>query len=181
MRKNKDWFKYRGYPHISNDIPYSKRREVYNYVKSSKNIAKHKFLPLISKNIIQRRYKLNGNGTRSHRVFEEGEWKSTKKVRVIEYPCHLDSHIYSYYNHQIIQPQYEKLLSKNSKLNSSVIAYRKIPVDADSDRNKCNIHFAKEVFDEIKQRRNCVALLYDIKNFFPTLDHKILKKAWANV
>lgn len=181
IKKKKDWFKYRGYPHLSNDIPFSKKKEVKSYIENSENIRKHTFLPLISKNIIQRRFKLNDRGLRSHRVFKKGIWQSTKKVRVIEYPCHIDSHIYSYYSKNIIQPKYEELLRQNVKIDNSVIAYRKIPVEPGSDRNKCNIHFAKEVFDEIKNRKNCIALLYDVENFFPSLDHKRLKLVWSRI
>ncbi len=43
------------------------------------------------------------------------------------------------------------------------------------------MHFAKDVFNEIKRRENCVALVLDIENFFPSLNHKKLKLAWAKI
>lgn len=66
-------------------------------------------------------------------------------------------------------------------MNSCAIAYRRIPVSPDSESNKCNIHFAKEVFEEVKSRANCVAVCYDIENFFPSLNHDYLKKCWCEL
>ncbi|KJS07122.1 MAG: RNA-directed DNA polymerase (Reverse transcriptase) [Flavobacteriales bacterium BRH_c54] len=177
----KNWFKYRGYPHISNDIPISKRKVMERYAQTPTLIFKHSFLPLISKQIIQRRFKkISGFDfrSRSHKVIKDGLTKSSKKIRTIMYSCHQDAHIYAYYTKKIIEPKYEELLSKNCYINKSVIAYRRLPID-DNKGNKNNIYFAKEVFEEIKQRKNCVALLFDIENFFPSLDHKILKLTWA--
>jgi len=46
---------------------------------------------------------------------------------------------------------------------------------------KRNIHFAKEVFDEINKLGNCHVLLMDIRNFFPSIDHIYLKKSWSSL
>ena len=111
--EEKDWFKYRGYPHISNDIPLSKRKIMEWYVQSSKNVSQHSFLPLISKQIIQRRYKrIDGYdiNNRSHQVVKNGITKSSKKIRTIMYSCHQDAHIYAYYTKKIIEPKYEEFL-----------------------------------------------------------------------
>jgi hypothetical protein len=96
------------------------------------------------------------------------------------YACHQDAHVYAYYSQRILDPKYEKILLDNPLVNQSVIAYRRLST-SDGKSNKNNVHFAKEVFDEIKKRENCIALLFDIENFFPSLDHKKLKKAWINV
>jgi hypothetical protein len=50
-----------------------------------------------------------------------------------------------------------------------------------SDVGKCNIHFAKDAFDWIRAKGECVALAFDVKSFFDNLDHKILKRQWAYV
>ncbi len=179
----KDWFKYRGYPHISNVLPVSKRRVIESYAKSSSLIAKHSFLPLISKQLIQRRFKRKDgfeSSKRSHKIIKEGITKSTKKIRTIMYACHQDAHIYAYYTQKILEPKYEALLRNNKAIGSSVTAYRRIPTE-NQKGNKNNIHFAKDVFEAIKERKECVALLFDIENFFPTLNHKKLKLAWAQV
>jgi len=177
--KEKDWFKYRGYPHLSNIVPLSKRKVMESYVQKPNLISSHSFLPFISKSIIQRRYKrINGyeNSKRAHKLLKDGIVRSSKKTRTIMYSCHQDAHVYAYYAMKIIQPKYESLLNQNNNINDAVIAYRKLPV-GDGLRNKNNIYFAKEVFDEIKERKNCVALLFDIENFFPSLNHKQLKLA----
>ena len=41
--------------------------------------------------------------------------------------------------------------------------------------------FDNTIFDEIKNRENCVVLAFDIENFFPTLNHKQLKLIWAKI
>ena len=96
------------------------------------------------------------------------------------YATHIDSHIYSYYSKEIIQPLYEKELCKNEVLNESITAYRQI-VNEKEERFKFNVDFAKDVFDEIKRRGNCGVLAFDIKNFFPSLNHKKLKQVWASL
>ncbi len=179
----KDWFKYRGYPHVANKVPISKRNEVETFVRNRELVAKHSFLPLISKSLVQRRFKrydsYNSN-VRAHYAIKDGKKVPSRKVRTISYSSHLDAHIYAFYNKQIIEPKFNQILESDSNLNSAVIAYRAIPAK-DGKSNKNNIHFAKEVFDEIKLRQNCVAILFDIENFFPSLDHKLLKKQWINV
>ncbi|SDW89835.1 Reverse transcriptase (RNA-dependent DNA polymerase) [Lutibacter oricola] len=183
MIKEKDWFKDRGYPHFSNKTPLSVRKRVLYYVSNSKKVTKHSFSPLIYKEIKQRRYKtsnFNGEIKRSHKKIENDKIVSNSKIRKILYASHIDAHIYSYYAQQIITPKYEEYLSKNFELSNSITAYRQIETD-DKVKFKNNVHFAKDVFNEIKKRQNCVALVLDIENFFPTLNHKKLKLAWSKL
>ncbi|MCX7550192.1 reverse transcriptase domain-containing protein [Xanthomarina sp. F2636L] len=183
MRKQKDWFKDRGYPHFTNKTPMAIRKNVKRYVANQKKISQHSFSPLIFKEIKQRRYKLsdfNGFERRSHKKNKNGKVVSNTKIREILYATHIDAHIYSYYTQQVITPQYEAHLQQNSVLSNSITAYRQIETD-DKLKFKNNVHFAKEVFNEIKRRENCVALVLDIENFFPSLNHKKLKLAWAKV
>ncbi|MDO6812397.1 reverse transcriptase domain-containing protein [Tenacibaculum soleae] len=183
-KKEKDWFKNRGYPHFSNKIPTSVREKVKTYISNSKKIAKHSFLPLIFKEIKQRRYKeseFKGEFRRSHKKMNEADkMVSNSKIREILYATHIDAHVYSYYTQKIITPKYETYLRKNELLSSAITAYRQIET-ADKLKFKNNVHFAKDVFDEIKKRENCVALVLDIENFFPSLNHKKLKLAWAKI
>ncbi|MGN6647441.1 MAG: reverse transcriptase domain-containing protein, partial [Cytophaga sp.] len=68
-------------------------------------------------------------------------------------------------------------------VSQSAIAYRKISI-GDSEKNKSTIHFAHEVFEEIIKRSKdgeCCVLKFDIKSFFSSLDHNILKEQWARV
>ncbi|UAM99383.1 RNA-directed DNA polymerase (Reverse transcriptase) [Polaribacter litorisediminis] len=182
-KKEKDWFKDRGYPHFSNKTPMSVREKVKYYVSNPTKVAKHSFLPLIFKEIKQRRYKesnFNGELKRSHKKLKEGDLVSNTKIRQILYATHIDAHVYSYYTQKIITPKYESYLNKNKLLSESITAYRRIETE-DKVKFKNNVHFAKDVFDEIKKRVNCVALVLDIENFFPTLNHKKLKLAWAKI
>lgn len=183
MKKEKDWFKDRGYPHFSNKTPLSVRKNIQYYVSNPKKVSRHSFLPLIYKEIKQRRYKasnFNGEIKRSHKKVENGKIVSNSKIRKILYATHIDAHIYSYYAQQIITPKYERYLSDNNILSDSITAYRQLETE-DKVKFKNNVHFAKDVFDEIKKRENCVALVLDIENFFPTLNHKKLKLAWAKL
>ncbi|WP_298534799.1 reverse transcriptase domain-containing protein [uncultured Algibacter sp.] len=183
MKAQKDWFKDRGYPHFTNKTPLSIRKNIERYVTNSKKVAHHSFSPLIFKEIKQRRYKLakfNDVKRHSHKKVKKGKVVSNTKIRKILYASHIDAHIYSYYTQQIINPKYETYLKNNSLLSNSITAYRQIETD-DKLKFKNNVHFAKDVFDEIKRRKNCVALVLDIENFFPSLNHKKLKLAWAKI
>ena len=182
--KQKDWFKDRGYPHFSNKTPLSVRKDCDIYVSNKFKVAKHSFLPLIFKEIKQRRYKsslINGIIRHSHKKQKNStKIVSNTKIREILYATHLDAHIFSYYTQKIITPEYEKLLNSNSNLSNAVSAYRQISTD-DNLKFKNNVHFAKDIFDEVKKRGDCVVLAYDIENFFPSLNHRKLKMIWARV
>ena len=175
MPKKKDWFRPKTYPHIGLPISYKDRGWVENYVTCSENIANHQFLPFIHKQISQRRFrkKTKRDGSRTKKRFKK------IKPREIFYASHLDAQIYSYYADEL-RKKYEVIL-QDEGLENTVTAYRRIPVeDDDTDRNKCNIDFAKEVFDFIKNfeaDKFCVLAL-DIEGFFDSLDHKILRRKW---
>jgi len=183
MIKEKDWFKERGYPHFTNKTPNRIRKGVEKYIKDRSNVATHSFSPLIFKEIKQRRFKLSqfdGVLKRSHRKVSKNKIQSTAKIREILYSTHIDSHIYSYYSHTIIGPKYEEHLKRDTDLDTAVTAYRRIKT-IDGLKHKNNVHFAQDVFDEIKQRGNCAVLAFDIENFFPSLNHKLLKSIWSKV
>jgi hypothetical protein len=70
-------------------------------------------------------------------------------------------------------------------LDKCVTAYRKIPVEDIPEKNKGNIHFAKEVFDELKKRtienNDTIVMAFDIKSFFSTLNHSFLRQHWSQL
>ena len=101
-----------------------------------------------------------------------GSLTTKPKDRPICYSTHKDAAIYAYYA-SLLNQDYEKALSSR-KLSSVVTAFR-------HDAGKCNINFAKEAFDWIRAQGSCVALAFDIKSFFDNLDHRNLKRQWANV
>ena len=180
--KEKDWFKDRGYPHFTNRTPISQKKIIENYVRNKSKVAKHSFSPLIFKEIIQRRYKISNFfdvQRRSHKKIENDNVVSNAKVREILYATHIDAHIYSYYT-KLLSEKYEIYLNENLEISNSISAYRQIRTLCDT-KYKNNVHFAKDIFDEIRARQNCVALSFDIENFFPTLNHTLLKSIWCKM
>lgn len=183
--KQKNWFKPKSFTHISQKLSLEDGQWIKNYVSDPCNIEIHKFYPLIHRTIVVKRFKKgydrNGNEVKRHYTIEKGNRKTNAKYREIYYPNHLDAHIYSYYAQKILEPLYERRLRKDESLNDSILAYRRIPLK-DKSRCKCNIDFADEVFDKIKNTKGEIAVVaLDISKFFDSLDHKILKKAWCKL
>lgn len=180
--EKKDWFKDRGYLHLTNRINKKDKSHVLQYISNPEKVKNHRFSPLILKQTKNRRFKYSEDlNRRSHKaVDDKGQIITNTKVRPIMYATHIDSHIYSYYSHKIIQPKYEAYLKQNPILDSCITAYRQIETD-DGVRFKYNVDFAKDVFEEIKGRKNCGVLAFDIKDFFPSLNHKQLKKIWSKI
>lgn len=103
----------------------------------------------------------------------EGEPLPRKpKQRLIAYAAHKDAAIYSWYGH-LLSGSYEALLQE-AELQDFVNAFR-------PGLGKCNVHFAKEAFDHIRNTGPCVALAFDIEGFFDNLDHAFLKRAWTRM
>lgn len=179
---SKDWFKDRGYLHITNQINKKDKKEVLQYVSNPDKVIKHRFSPFILRQTNDRRFRFCDNlKRRSHKkVDDKGQYIANAKVRPIKYATHIDSHIYSYYSHEIIQSKYENYLKTDIALNDCVTGYRRIESD-DGVRYKYNVDFAKEVFMEIERRKSCAVLTFDIENFFPSLNHKQLKNVWSSM
>lgn len=135
-------------------------------ITNPKFVASRSFLPFIESQNFIPRYKFDD------KLGKKINSSKTMKTRPICYASHLDSMIYSWYNF-LLEREYEnKLVSLG--LNNSVIAYRSIA-------GKCNIDFAHEVFEFIKNKRECVALNFDIEKFFETLDHELLLAKWKEI
>lgn len=176
-----DWYKIKRYPHIG--LPSNNNSMTISYIKNQERIAVHSFTPFIHKVISTRRYrkeydsdgKVKDNGKRVN--------KGAKK-RSIHYANHLDSNIYAYYS-CLLNKRYETILEEKD-LKDVVTAYRKTPTDVKQKNltKKNNIQFADEVFKYIKTHaidNEVVAITFDIENFFPSLDHSILKNRWCEV
>lgn len=181
--KNNEWFRLRRYPHIGYPITLNNKKRVISYIKNEDKISQHSFFPFIHKQIfskkIRKSYDDEGN------ILNGGKRQILDpKIRDIYYASHLDANIYSYYS-SILGKKYNNLLiTKN--LDDVVTAYRKIRFD--EHRNKCNIDFANEVFNYIRNNTpehdsssRLVAIAVDISGFFDNLDHQLLKQAWCNV
>ena len=183
--KQKSWFKPRAFTHLTKKLSINDARWIESYASNPHSIKRHKFFPLIHRTIAFKRYKKsidrNGNEVKRHYTIKDGNRKSNVKYREIYYPNHLDAHIYAYYTKKILEPLYEIELQNNDELNKSVLAYRKIPL-SDNSRGKCNIDFANDAFNDIKDFKGDTAVLaLDISKFFDSLDHKLVKKSWTKL
>ena len=154
------------YLHLDKKLTPAKLAE---YITNPDNISTHAFLPFIA---------YTHTDTKLHKPNGIIEYK--EKKRSISYPSHLDGQIYVYYAYLLSQP-YEQLLNQY-QLQTNVTAFRKISATIDGKTiAKCNIHFAKDVFDVIRDKQNCVVLCYDISGFFDNLNHQLLKQAWCDL
>lgn len=182
------WLKEKGYLHISPSLKIGDEWEKYYRIITNKEfVEKYAFYPLIHTNIIDRKFKKadsekhKSKGRKHcHTLKENGKADKSNKIRPLHYASHMDALVYGYYK-EILDELYEKKLKENDKLNAAINAYRKIPISEKDIKGKSTIHFAKEAFDEIKRRglndEVCV-LTFDLKSFFPSLNHQFLKQKW---
>ena len=159
------------------------KKWIRGYVTDPSKISKHSFLPFIHKTKTERRFRKEYCKRTGELKFitikgKKHVRKKKSKPRELYYASHIDSIIYSYYA-ELLQEKYEDLL-EDKKLCAYVTAYRSIPVNQEvtDGPNKCNIHFAKEVFDRIKDssKEEFIVLAVDIRGFFDNLNHKILRE-----
>jgi hypothetical protein len=181
------WLKNRGYLHITRQIDvYDNSETVLSKIYNTKYVAEYAFFPLIHASIDERRYKNNPITQEPCHSYkdENGVTQKHIKKRPLHYATHMDALIFGYYA-EILQNEYEKELAKNPDLSDCILAYRRVKIPNDKyEKCKSTIHFADEVFSEIQNRSqndDCVVLTFDIKSFFPSLNHKKLKEAWAKL
>jgi RNA-directed DNA polymerase len=153
-----DWFEPKRYPHF--DQPIRDPEQVRWLVESTDECAKRAFLPFIRFEKIARK-------------FNKAEGKFVKKPRDLKYASHTDSQILRHYAN-MLNVLYEKVIAAE-RIAASVLAYRRM------NPPKCNIHFANEAFEWIEKNAPCVALTFDVKDFFETFDHRLLKAQWKAV
>jgi hypothetical protein len=164
------WLICKHYLHI--DMPFGTRdmKHIREYVTNPENIARHPFLPLIRRVVKTYPYK-HKNGA--------SEKTMQPKIRELTFASHLDAVIYGYYA-QSLQQKYEERLVEYC-LEDVPTAYRRIS-DENGIHNKCNIEFARDVFNYIKNNLSTdtplAVITFDIKGFFDNLDHKLLKRSW---
>ncbi|MGV8944879.1 MAG: reverse transcriptase domain-containing protein [Lutibacter sp.] len=179
--ETENWFKLKRYPHIGHPLTIKDYQWIYKYITVCDSIEVHSFLPLIHKCIFKRKYRADKINKTKNPSGKRRRMIATPKVRHIYYASHLDSLIFSYYN-RLIYDKYEELI-RTKNFNNSIVAYRKIPIIEGEDKNKCNIDFAKDTFEFIKNNsdKKLTAVVADVTAFFDNLDHKILKKHWISL
>jgi len=152
-------------PHL--DAPLS-QRQAKQLVSTASAVASHAFMPFLQRN--QRWTKFALKGTDPDEV--------TTKDRPILYASRRDSYIFSHYR-GILNLLYESEVARLG-LQGCVLAYRKIPLQGGRG-GKCNIHFACEAFQLIRNTGNCIAVALDVRKFFEHLDHQHIKKMWLRL
>jgi len=150
------------YPHFD---PLISAKDAEALATDADRVAKHAFYPFM---LYPQRWT---------RFAEKGNTGKVKK-RPIRYAARRDAYIFSYYRHLLSQ-KYEAEL-KSLGLDTSVLAYRRIPV-ADGQGGKCNIHFAHEAISKIRELGDCCVIALDISSYFESLDHIKLKGLWCRM
>jgi hypothetical protein len=175
------WFKTKKYPHIGLPITIKDYNWVKEYVENPGKVRTHSFLPLIHKSIVKRKFRADNSVSVLNPSGKRMRVLSKPKVRDIFFASHLDSLILSKYN-EILATAYKKHI-ENKNFNESIVAYRKIPISKGSDKNKCNIDFAKTTFEFIQNNKSkkLTVIVADVTSFFDNLNHKTLKKQWSRV
>jgi len=181
MEEFEEWFKIKKYPHIGKAITIKDYNRVKMYVNNPDKIRKHSFLPFIHKTLLKRKFRADKSILEKNPSGKRQRIKDKPKERPIFFASHLDAIIFSKYNNILVEA-YEKYI-KDKPFNESIVAYRKIPVTKGEKGNRCNIDFAKSAFEFIKSNQNSklTVIVADITSFFDNLNHKILKKKWAEV
>jgi|SRR5690554_575891 len=157
-KNNQSWFRKRGYLHFDSPVSIQRAESI---VKSPDRVSKHSFYPLINYDVD------------SFKVFKnsDGLIEKKEKKRPIAYASHVDSHIYAYYA-WLLNELYEQKLQELG-LSENVLAFRTL--------GRSNIEFADAAFENIKQRKYCSVVALDVKGFFDNLNHKMLKRSWADL
>ena len=173
-----DWqFRPRTYPHFDHSI--SQRKEALTLISNFQKSGQHSFLPFLESPLELRRF---SNYLEKMRVLEaggDGSAVEVNKPRPIKYAAHQDSQLFSFYR-AVLAANYENVLIAR-KLQQYPTAYRKIPTSQSRLGGKCNIHYAKEAFDEVVRQGECVVITLDVKGFFESLDHAFLKQKWLDI
>lgn len=149
--KKRRIYKIKGYTHFD-----SRKNDYWNYsskIKNSKWIEKHAFYPFIH-------YKEEKKTFDGIKLIE-------KTPRNIRYSSHIDRYIYEYYNEKLSNKY--NIYAKQKGINKSAIAYR-------TNLQKSNIHFSRDVFKYLNERKNAFVIVSDFSGFFDNLEHKYLKE-----
>lgn len=123
-------------------------------------VSRHAFFPFLRLDIVRKRVRREG----LRKIWGV-------KAREIRYASHVDSAIYAYYAFELSQ-RYEERLAEEG-LEEEVIAFRAL--------GKSNFDFATEAFRWIGANTPCVALGFDVKDFFGSLNHVRLKTQWSEL
>lgn len=132
-------------------------KDYENRVENVAWVSKHGFYPFIHFSMKFNKYTNDPQGKKYIK----------SKERDIFYAAHIDRYIYEYYGNRL-NNKYNRYLKMNGISRVST-AYR------NCTPGKCNIDFAKEVFEFIVKCEAAYIYVGDFTKFFDNLDHKYLK------
>lgn len=166
-----DQFELKKYPQLDPYFNFFKNKnEIKDLVSDPelKKVASHSFIPFVKILTKTPRYRYQEN---------EASYSLDTKIRPIAFASHFDTYLYGFYSFALTEI-YQKYIRANG-FSDCVLAYR---TDLEG---KCNIQFAKEVFDSIKNKINegksCSVIALDITGYFDNIDHTTLKEKWCKV
>lgn len=164
-RAGRKVYKQKGYLHFDHRFWFPKRSpEIQKIVSSSAEFSKWFFYPFLLRTTKTHRFRYDA---------EAGKPRRSTKERPICFAAHKDALLYGFSSFCLTK-EYEAYIRKHG-FADAVLAYR-------TDLNgNCNIQFAKEVFDYIRNQGECTAIALDISSFFDTLNHETLKSKWLKV
>ena len=138
--------------------------ELALYARNDDAVAKHRFFPLIL----------------FHEKFTKFRKDGAKNVksRPLRYAARRDAAIYAYHRWKLSSAYESELDSRG--IGDVPIAYRKIP-SASGTGGKCNIDFAKEAFDFIRELGDADVTVVDISSYFESLDHALIQQKWEGL
>lgn len=150
----KEYLKYKKYPHFDKRMSVKKARKL---LKNQNTIKEHGFFPFIHYTIKSKKLEI---------VNDKIYAKKKSKEREIYYCAHFDRYIYQHYAH-LIGLKYNEYVT-NNHIDECSGAYR-------INRGKCNIDFAYDMLELIKQKKNAIVIVGDFTSFFDNLNHFNLK------
>lgn len=149
---------------------FHRKEEIHDLVKDPtlSKVAKHSFIPFVKILTKTPRYRFQE---------QEKSYSLDTKIRPISFASHFDSYLYSFYSFALTERYQEYIRLKG--FSECVLAYR-------TDLNgKCNIQFAKEIFDNIRDRlknnQECTAIALDVTGYFDNINHQLLKEKWCKI
>ena len=181
--KVEEGFKLKTYPHFDPFFDFKKHKsQIKKLVSdtSGNRVSKHSFLPFV-KIIIKTprfRYQETDENRDLNLTAKEREeyYEADTKKRPISFASHFDTYLYGFYSFALNE-KYQDYV-KDRGFGDCVLAYRT------NQNGKSNIQFAKETFDEIDKMFSngpCTAIALDIKGYFDSINHDILKEKWIKV
>lgn len=133
-----------------------------DYVQKPQNISGHQFWPFLTFEKSQRRFTRKAGQLTA---------VAQTKVRQLAIPSHRDGYVFAFYA-LILSHLYEAALRQHD-LDGSVLAYR--------SGLGTNYAMAEAAFQEVANRDSCLAVALDLKDFFPSISHDILKRNWCDL